>query len=179
MIKHPTATVYVLHRFDDSQWKVGLIEHPLWGKWVPAGGHVEAGENAAEAALREAAEETGLGGLRLLDPRGPEIPADYPSAGHEDYSGHVPLPWWIVEFDVARGDRALAERHVHIDHQFVAVTDEPEPVTKGAHPFGWYSAAELATIQVFTDVSATAGHLLERASQLVSARTPPVSPGVQ
>lgn len=178
MIKHPTATVYVLHRFDDSQWKVGLVEHPLWGKWVPAGGHVESDENTAEAALREASEETGLKGLLLVSPHSPEIPADYPPSGHDDLAGHVTLPWWIVEFDVPR-DRSLDERHVHVDHQYVAVVEEPEPVTKGAHPFGWYTAAELATIPVFTDVIATASHLLEHASQLVSARTPPVSPDVQ
>ncbi|MEV0644357.1 NUDIX domain-containing protein [Phytomonospora sp. NPDC050363] len=178
MIKHSTATVYVLHRFDDSQWKVGLIEHPLWGKWVPAGGHVENDENAAEAALREASEETGLTGLRLLSPHSPEVPADFPPAGHEDYTGHVPLPWWIVEFDIPR-DRSLPERHVHVDHQFVAVADDPRPTTKGAHPFGWYTAPELATISAFTDVIATGTHLLEQASRLVSARIPPVSPGVE
>ena len=178
MIKHATATVYTLHRFADSGWKVALIEHPLWGKWVPAGGHVEEGENAAEAALREAAEETGLTGLRLVNPYAPEVPADFPSGGHEDVGGHVPLPWWIVEFDVAR-DRSLGERHVHVDHQYVAVVDDPRPITEGEHPFGWYSADELATIPAFTDVHATATHLLELASQQVNAWTPAVSPTVE
>jgi ADP-ribose pyrophosphatase YjhB (NUDIX family) len=56
---------------------------------MPAGGHVERDECAAEAAVREAREETGLD-VRLVPVR-------------------------------ARADNHTAERHVHVEHVFLAV----------------------------------------------------------
>jgi 8-oxo-dGTP pyrophosphatase MutT (NUDIX family) len=50
-----TATAYVIQHS-----KVLLIPHPKLKKWLPAGGHLEANETPAQAALREVYEETGL-----------------------------------------------------------------------------------------------------------------------
>ena len=58
-VKHPTSSVFVFRRFTDG-WRTGLIRHPRLHKMMIPGGHVEPGESAAEAALREVAEETGL-----------------------------------------------------------------------------------------------------------------------
>lgn len=178
MIKHSTATVYVLHRFDDGQWRLALIEHPLWRKWVPAGGHVEPTENAAEAALREAAEETGLTNLRLIEPHS-ELPRDYPPVPHDDVVARVPVPWWIMEFALPSGDRHLSEPHIHVDHQFVAIAEDLSRNDAEDHPFGWYTADELAELHAFQDVLVTGRHLLERVSQQVSGRTHGVSTGVE
>ena len=59
MVKHGTASVFLLARFDGG-WRIGLIHHPRLRRWMLPGGHVEAYENPAEAALREVREETGL-----------------------------------------------------------------------------------------------------------------------
>lgn len=53
----------VLRRVVDS-WHVLVIRDP-YRKWGLPKGHVEEGETAREAALREVAEETGLQDLRL------------------------------------------------------------------------------------------------------------------
>lgn len=55
MEKHFTAAVYIL---DNDQ--VLLIFHKKMQKWLPPGGHLELNETPAEAARREAREETGL-----------------------------------------------------------------------------------------------------------------------
>lgn len=55
MERHFTATVYIL-----EEQKVLLVYHRKINKWLPAGGHVEPNETPAEAAIREALEETGL-----------------------------------------------------------------------------------------------------------------------
>ena len=50
-----TATVYILEKD-----KVLLIHHRKLQKWLPPGGHMDPNETPAEAACREAFEETGL-----------------------------------------------------------------------------------------------------------------------
>jgi 8-oxo-dGTP pyrophosphatase MutT (NUDIX family) len=61
-----------------------------------AGGHVEAGETAAEAAIREVTEEAGLR-VRLLP--GPAVP---PPSGFP----HQPVtaPWWVSEMPASHGE---------------------------------------------------------------------------
>jgi 8-oxo-dGTP pyrophosphatase MutT (NUDIX family) len=55
MRKHFTATAFVVR--DDATL---LHWHRRLGQWMPPGGHIEADEEPAEAALREVREETGL-----------------------------------------------------------------------------------------------------------------------
>lgn len=55
MIKHFTATVFIIH-----ENKVLLIKHRKLNKWLPPGGHIDSNETPPEAAIREAKEETGL-----------------------------------------------------------------------------------------------------------------------
>jgi NUDIX domain len=64
--KEPTASALVYSRFAEG-WRLCLIMHPRLGMLLPAGGHVEADETTAEAAVREVLEETGLR-IRLLPP---------------------------------------------------------------------------------------------------------------
>ena len=60
---HLTASVLVL---DPTRDAVLLALHPRLGAWVQLGGHLEpADAGLAGAAAREAAEESGIGGLRL------------------------------------------------------------------------------------------------------------------
>ncbi|MFI6500737.1 NUDIX hydrolase [Nonomuraea typhae] len=61
---HLTATTAVLSH-DGS--RVLLTLHPKAGMWLPMGGHCErADATLADVALREATEESGISGLRLL-----------------------------------------------------------------------------------------------------------------
>ncbi len=58
-IKRPRATVGV-YIFNENG-EMGFIRSPKWGGLlVPPGGHIEYGETWADAAVREAKEETGL-----------------------------------------------------------------------------------------------------------------------
>ncbi|RAY13326.1 NUDIX hydrolase [Actinomadura craniellae] len=61
---HITASSAV---FDATGERVLLTLHPKVGLWLQLGGHCEPGDGTlAEAALREATEESGIAGLRLL-----------------------------------------------------------------------------------------------------------------
>ncbi|MDN3352802.1 NUDIX hydrolase [Actinomadura sp. DC4] len=64
VVGHLTASAAVL---DASGERVLLTLHPKAKMWLQLGGHCEPGDTTlAGAALREAAEESGIGGLRLL-----------------------------------------------------------------------------------------------------------------
>ncbi|PXY32405.1 NUDIX hydrolase [Prauserella muralis] len=60
---HLTASAVVL---DEPGERVLLTLHPRVGRWLQLGGHCEPRDSSlADAALREAAEESGLAGLKL------------------------------------------------------------------------------------------------------------------
>jgi 8-oxo-dGTP pyrophosphatase MutT (NUDIX family) len=140
MIKHATSSTFVFHRFPQG-WRLGLVVQPRLGRHMIVGGHVEPDETQAEAAVREAVEESGLR-VRLLACPTPALPAGYPNAP-------VPAPWWINEIMVP-SDNHLDEPHVHVDHQYVAVAESPEPVSEAVHPFDWYGP-NLDGLDMFED----------------------------
>lgn len=123
---HVTASTLVL---DHSGTQVLLTLHPRLGRWVQLGGHCEQDdEDIFAAALREATEESGIAGLRLV----PELAAVHVhpvtcSLGiptrHLDlqFVAHAPagaqitvsdesedLRWWPAEALPAGADHALA-----------------------------------------------------------------------
>ncbi|MGH3898065.1 MAG: NUDIX domain-containing protein [Pseudonocardiaceae bacterium] len=159
MIKHATASAFVFCEFPQG-WRLGLIEHPRLQKRMVVGGHVERDETQAEAAVREAAEESGLT-VRLLAGPSPALPLGYP---HE----RVAAPWWITEVMVP-ADNHLSAPHIHVDHQYVAIADSPVPVSEPAHPYGWFSAEELAGLPMFEDTLLLARSLFPRIGSVVSA----------
>ena len=165
MIKHATASCFVFHEFPDA-WRLGLIAHPRLGLNMIVGGHVEGNETQAEAALREATEESGLRRVRLLACPSLTMPAGYPHP-------QVAAPWWINEMNVP-ADNHLDEPHVHIDHQYVAVTDSPEPVTAAAHPFGWYALADLDRLAMPEDTRLLATALFPIIGSITQAEGDPI-----
>jgi 8-oxo-dGTP pyrophosphatase MutT (NUDIX family) len=126
------------------------------------GGHVEIDETPAEAAVREVSEETGLTGVRFLQPPAPRLPAGFP---HE----RVEPPWWIIEMRVP-SDSHLAEPHVHVDHEYLALVNEADPVAVPAHPFGWYGDSDLQGLEMPEDTKLLAKMVFEVIDDLACAR---------
>lgn len=112
---HITASCYVV----DPEGRLLLHHHRRLDRWLQMGGHVEADELTAEAALREAREESGLADLllesRILDVDVHAIPA-------------------------SKGDPL----HHHFDVRYLARTAAPHSVTM--HPdesndLAWFTLA--------------------------------------
>ena len=59
----PTVAVGAIVVRDDSLLLIRRGRGTAVGKWAPPGGRIEWGETAAEAVVRELAEETGLSGV--------------------------------------------------------------------------------------------------------------------
>lgn len=159
MIKQATASTFVFYEFADG-WRLGLIEHPRLQRRMLMGGHVERNETQAEAAVREATEESGLL-VRLLACPSPTLPAESPYTP-------VPQPWWITEI-LVHADDHLDEPHVHVDHQYVAIADSPMPVSAPVHPFDWYSVDELDGLPMFPDTALLAMALFPHIGAVVAA----------
>lgn len=156
-VKHATSSVYLFARIQGG-WRLGMIEHPRLGGVLVPGGHVEADETPAEAAVRELREETGLVG-RFLAPPGCPLPAGYPHPA-------VPAPWWTVEIAV-QGDNHLAQPHVHVDHHYIAVADHPgRTVGEAEHPLHWVTAQELPGLETPLDVRVLGAELFGRIEEL-------------
>lgn len=92
-----------------------LLLHKRLGIWVQPGGHVDPGELPAQAALREATEETGLA-------------VRHPASGA--LLGHV--------------DEHPAGEHIHLDFRYVvwAPPDDPRPQPGESQHVRWFSWAE-------------------------------------
>ncbi len=160
-IKHPTASTLVFSKLDDK-WRLGLILHPLFGKLMIPGGHIEPGETAPEAALREVAEETGLA-VRFLPALTPVVPDDVIATRKV-----VSPPWWILEQPV-NSDNHVAGPHFHIDHIYVGLASVAEPLTHPAHPFSWHQQPELADLNMFDDTRSLAAILFPQLDSLVAS----------
>jgi ADP-ribose pyrophosphatase YjhB (NUDIX family) len=56
VIIEPTSSVFILRRDRERGWLAALVRHPRLECWLPAGGHVERNETAAQCGIREALE---------------------------------------------------------------------------------------------------------------------------
>jgi 8-oxo-dGTP pyrophosphatase MutT (NUDIX family) len=77
---HVTASAFAV-----SSRGVVLHRHRRLGIWVQPGGHVDAGESAEVAALRELAEETGLAAVHLGPPALVHVSVHPGPRGHRHY----------------------------------------------------------------------------------------------
>lgn len=161
MIKEATASVFVFHRAEGAGWRLALVWHPRLAEWLPAGGHVEAEESAAEAAVRETAEETGLS-VRLLPGPAVPLPAGFPHT-------QIPAPWWIVEMG-ASADSHTPRRHVHVDHVFVAVAEADTGEREAVHEVRWFTEQQMAdAADVAEDSRLQAKELFARIAEIAAS----------
>jgi 8-oxo-dGTP pyrophosphatase MutT (NUDIX family) len=96
---HITASCYII----DSDRRLLLHHHRRLNRWLQMGGHIEAGEQPLDAALREAEEESGLRDLDVI-------------GGIADLDVHVIPP--------GRGE----PEHRHFDVRYIARTASPEAI---------------------------------------------------
>jgi 8-oxo-dGTP pyrophosphatase MutT (NUDIX family) len=95
---HITASLFIV---DAASRRVLLHHHRRLARWLQMGGHLEAGESPAAAALREGKEESGLADLALA------------GSGIFDLDVHA-IP--------AHGEE---REHFHYDIRYVATTRAP------------------------------------------------------
>lgn len=112
---HVTASAVVVGRRGTV-----LHLHRRLGRWMQPGGHIDPGESPADAALREAEEETGLA-------------LAHPAGGPR-----------LVHLDV----HPAAEGHTHLDLRYLLVgpDDDPAPPPGESPHVRWYDWDEASEV---------------------------------
>jgi 8-oxo-dGTP pyrophosphatase MutT (NUDIX family) len=140
VLRHFTVAVFVVH-----QARVLLHYHRKLERWLPPGGHIEAGELPDQAAAREVEEETGVQ-IRLRGSRG--LPADLGAPRQ------LIVPEGIQVEPIYPG-------HEHIDLVYFAAPDPDlataaaiDPALAQRDQVGWYASAELPALGVDAEIQA-------------------------
>jgi 8-oxo-dGTP pyrophosphatase MutT (NUDIX family) len=97
MERHMTVSGFVVHK-----GRVALHWHRKLQMWLPAGGHIEEGEDPVQAVLREVTEEFGVHA---------EVVSHAPRVDYEGGPKQVTAPYVIL-------DCWPAPDHGHIDHVY-------------------------------------------------------------
>jgi 8-oxo-dGTP pyrophosphatase MutT (NUDIX family) len=138
---HVTASAVII---DAGGTHTALHRHRRLGMWLQPGGHVDTGEDARDAAIREAIEETGL------------------AVTHVD-------PDRLLHVDVHEGGRG----HLHLDLRWLLVADVTateadrgfDPAAGESQEVAWVTFAEVGD---WADNSVS--HAVEAAARWVAAR---------
>lgn len=117
---HLTGSALVV---DATAERTLLMLHRKLGRWFQPGGHCDGDTNLAAVALKEAEEETGISGLRVL-----------------------PMP---IDADVHRVSPPNEEPHLHLDTRFLVIAPPGAAETGNEESLAlrWVSEAELDDLE--------------------------------
>jgi len=136
---HLTGSALVV---DPSDRRVLVLFHTKLQRWLQPGGHADGDADLARVALREAIEETGIAGLRVVEPP--------------------------VDLDVHVVDPPHEDAHEHHDVRYLVVAP-PGSVPVGNHEseaLRWVAVADLGGLGVDEGLLRLADRALERLEEL-------------
>ena len=118
---HLTGSALVV---DAEHERVLLLLHTTLGRWLQPGGHADGDHELAGVALKEATEESGIEGLRVLVPA---VDLDVHAVDHGDALGehlHLDLRFVVV----APPGAVERPNHESLDHRWVTWDELPDAV---------------------------------------------------
>ena len=137
--------------------KVLLVHHRGFDKWVPPGGHVEAGDTFDQTAVREFKEETGL-----------DVEAISATATllNDDNATPLPGPFYVdLEKEGFRFPSITQFYYV----RRLAGGSELTPQLEEVHGLGWFGLEELDDLPTFEQVRVISRYAIENHPDVVSA----------
>lgn len=118
---HLTGSAFVVDRSRDACL---MLFHTKLQRWLQPGGHADGDTNLANVALREAQEETGIGGLRVVTP--------------------------AIDIDIHEVDPPKEDAHLHLDVRYLILAPDGAAFTANHESQGmrWVTEAELVDFDV-------------------------------
>jgi 8-oxo-dGTP pyrophosphatase MutT (NUDIX family) len=133
MDRHLTVSGFVVH-----ERQVALHWHRRIGAWLPAGGHIEPGEDPVEAVLREVTEEFAVDA---------EVMRFAPGVEFTGGASQIAPPFTILLENVDGCGRTSDGKAVHIDLIYLLrlTAGYPGVSYDAENPIHWFTAEEIAT----------------------------------
>lgn len=139
--KHDTASVYIFYK-EETEYKLLLVHHKKFNRWMVPGGHVEGYENHYECALREVKEESGLD-VHIIP-----VGSKYLGYSFLDAKSYQ-LPF-VIQEEYIPAHKGKPE-HIHLDFLYVAVSKSNAVsfAESESNEIKWYSKNELKGLDMF------------------------------
>ncbi len=121
---HLTGSALVV---DAAGARTLLLHHAKLDRWLQPGGHADGDGNLAAVALREATEETGIAGLRVVTPAIDVDVHTIPERGDEPEHLHLDVRFLVlapVDAVIEHNDESLSARWA--GQEDPAITSSPE-----------------------------------------------------
>lgn len=154
MEKQFTATVFVVQKINGVV-RVLLHQHKKHHAWLGIGGHVEAGENPVEAAIREVKEEAGVD-VTIIGADEHHIKTPYVTS--------INTPFTILEQRIT--DLPNVPEHIHIDSVYFGKIIGNQEVSM-KEEFKWFSSEDLEKAGLADDILYIAKMAIEKCKNLV------------
>lgn len=119
---HITGSAWIV---SPDRTKYLLTRHRIFDRWLQLGGHADGCSRPHLVALREAEEESGLGGFGLF----------------QDLDGFVPLD--VDIHVIAARPGVPAHEHYDLRYLLAAAAEEPLEISDESHDLKWFSKEEL------------------------------------
>jgi 8-oxo-dGTP pyrophosphatase MutT (NUDIX family) len=146
VIRHFTASGIVLSGDDH----VLLVEHRKLGWWLYPGGHLEPGEDPAQAVIREVAEETGVRCQIIAETR-----FSHPAATV------LPAPFTICVQDIPADAKTGPHQHIDMVYVLAPIGGITTPQLGEVLGCAWVPLAKVADLDTPPELPALIGKAAE------------------